>query len=197
LLQKFSKLVRLVLENSQHPKIALNLELEALELYLQLEAIRLDDRFTYRIDIDPELEKHPCYLPPMILQPFAENAILHGLRHLRDRQGLLTVRLRTEPAADGKKYLHCTIEDNGIGRAQAAEINARTRISGKKQSLGSRLTTQRVELLNTPGNQDYTVEITDLSGTNTTGTLVTIRLPLVYTDRENRNDLNDAMPIHT
>ncbi|MCB0531224.1 MAG: histidine kinase [Saprospiraceae bacterium] len=197
LLQKFSKLVRLVLENSQHPKIALKAELEALELYLQLEVIRLDDRFTYRIDVDPELEQHHCYLPPMILQPFAENAILHGLRHLHDRKGLLTVRLRPETAADGKKYLHCEIEDNGIGRAQAAEINARTRISGKKQSLGSRLTSQRVELLNTPGNQDYTVEITDLSGTDKTGTLVTILLPLEYTNNQDRNDINDATTIHT
>lgn len=217
LLQKFSKLVRLVLENSQHTRISLALELEALELYLQLEAIRLDGRFQYRLDIDPGLDQRRCLLPPLILQPFVENAILHGLRHLRDREGLLRVEVtptdsghetvenvKTTPAGEQQKsmeapgdpnqgsepgiprfaptgsgrYLRCRIEDNGIGRAQAAEINARNRISGKKQSLGTRLTHERVELLNAPGRQDYRVEITDLAAENGTGTVVTLTLPL-------------------
>lgn len=186
LLQKFSKLVRLVLENSQQPRISLTLELEALELYIQLEAIRMDGRFRYQIDVDPQLERQRCQIPPMILQPFVENAILHGLRHLREHEGLLKVQIRpvspipderTTPVADGG-YLHCRIEDNGIGRARAAEINARTRISEKKQSLGTKLTTERIELLNAPGRQDYHVEISDISGENGTGTVVELYLPL-------------------
>jgi len=186
LLQKFSKLVRLVLENSQQPRISLTLELEALELYIQLEAIRMDGRFRYQIDVDPQLERQRCQIPPMILQPFVENAILHGLRHLREREGLLKVQIRpvspipdgrTTPVAD-EEYLHCRIEDNGIGRARAAEINARTRISEKKQSLGTKLTTERIELLNASGRQDYRVEISDISGENGTGTVVELYLPL-------------------
>ena len=195
LLQKFSKLVRLVLENSQLPSVSLALELEALELYLQLEAIRMENRFKYQIELDPRLEGRICQLPPMILQPFAENAILHGLRHLQGQDGLLTIRLKPQPAANsegknGAQILHCEIEDNGIGRARSAEINARTRISGKKQSLGTRLTTERVELLNAPGRQDYTVEIIDISGPDRTGTLVKLTLPMEF-----RNDVitnNDA-----
>ncbi len=83
------------------------------------------------------------------------------------------------PTGNGRD-LRCRIEDNGIGRAQAAEINARNRISGKKQSLGTRLTNERVELLNAPGRQDYRVEITDLTGENGTGTVVTLILPLEF-----------------
>lgn len=188
LLQKFSKLVRLVLENSQQSRVSLTLELEALELYLQLEAIRMDHRFRYEIDVDPQLERQRCQIPPLILQPFVENAILHGLRHLRGREGLLKVQIRcVSPIPDGRnmsipdangRYLHCRIEDNGVGRAKAAEINARMRISEKKQSLGLKLTTERIELLNTPGHRDYRVEISDIAGENETGTAVDLYLPL-------------------
>ena len=180
LLQKFSKLVRLVLENSRQSRVSLALELEALEIYLQLEAIRLDDRFQYRLEVAPDLERQRCLIPPLILQPFVENAILHGLRHLRERTGLLAVRI--EPGTDpgGAPYLQCRIEDNGIGRTRAAVINARTRISGKKESLGMRLTTERVALLNPPGLQLYQVEITDITAENQSGTVVTLTLPLEF-----------------
>lgn len=181
LLQKFSKLVRLVLENSQQHLVPLSHELEALELYLQLEAIRLDHRFEYQIELDPRLERQHCQLPPLILQPFVENAILHGLRHLRDRKGRLDIRLDLidQPQAEGdRRMLRCRIADNGIGRPAAAEINVRRQISGKKRSLGTRLTAERVDLLNTPGQKAYSVEITDLAGENGTGTLVTLILPL-------------------
>ncbi len=185
LLQKFSKLVRLVLENSQQPRVSLALELEALELYIQLEAIRLDGRFSYQITVDPQLERRRCELPPMILQPFVENAILHGLRHLRERPGVLDIRIEpfmpraSSGTEQGPRVLLCRIEDNGIGRARAAEINARTQISGKKQSLGTRLTRERVEWLNAPGRHDYRVEIADIAGENRSGTVVTLTLPLV------------------
>ncbi|MCK6691751.1 MAG: histidine kinase [Thermoanaerobaculia bacterium] len=178
LLQKFSKLVRLVLENSREPRVSLTLELEALELYLQLEVIRMDGRFRYQIEVDAQLERQRCQIPPLILQPFVENAILHGLRHLQGRDGLLKVQIGPETSAGGIPLLHCRIRDNGIGRARAAEINARTRISEKKQSLGVKLTTERVELLNTPGRKDYRVEISDIAGENGAGTVVDLFLPL-------------------
>lgn len=179
LLQKFSKLVRLVLENSQLPTVSLAQELEALDLYIQLEQIRLNNRFQYQIEVYPGIELHGSLVPPMILQPFVENAILHGLRHLRDREGRLLVRLEQVasrgPAAG--RLLRCQIEDNGIGRAHSAEINARSRISGKKQSLGTQLTTERVALLNAPGQHHYSVEITDIATENRCGTIVTVLLP--------------------
>lgn len=178
LLQKFSKLVRLVLENSREPRVSLSLELEALELYLQLEVIRMDGRFRYQIEVDPQLERQRCQIPPLILQPFVENAILHGLRHLQGHDGLLKIQIRPETPTGDIPLLHCRIRDNGIGRARAAEINARTRISEKKQSLGLKLTTERVELLNAPGRKDYRVEISDIAGENDTGTAVDLFLPL-------------------
>ncbi|TNE59166.1 MAG: hypothetical protein EP344_09110 [Bacteroidetes bacterium] len=183
LLQKFSKLVRLVLENSLLPQVSLASELEALELYIQLEAIRLDHRFTYRIDVDPGLEIQFFQVPPLIFQPYVENAVLHGLRHLREREGLLVIRLAPDRITDIRGVEHAVlrgeVEDNGIGREKAAAINARMRISGKKQSLGMRLTRERIDLLNTPDEHLYTVEISDITGESATGTRVILLLPLV------------------
>lgn len=178
LLQKFSKLVRLVLENSRETRVSLALELEALELYLQLEVIRMDGRFRYQIEVAPQLERQRCQIPPLILQPFVENAILHGLRHLQGRDGLLKIQIRPETPTGEIPLLHCRIGDNGVGRAKAAEINARTRISEKKQSLGLKLTTERVDLLNAPGRKDYRVEISDIAGEKETGTVVDLYLPM-------------------
>lgn len=179
LLQKFSKLVRLVLENSRQSKVALMHELVALELYIQLEAVRLDNRFQYAIEIDPKIPQQRSMVPPMLLQPYVENAILHGLRHLQDREGLLTVQLDLlQEDKVAVPQLRCRIEDNGIGRARAAEINAKNRIGSKKQSLGTRITAERIDLLNVAGREDYTVEIVDISGENRSGTRVTLILPL-------------------
>ncbi|MCC6459862.1 MAG: histidine kinase [Saprospiraceae bacterium] len=183
LLQKFSKLMRLVLENSRQPRVSLALELQALELYIQLEAIRMDGRFRYQIDLSPELEPTRCQVPPMILQPYVENAVLHGLRHLREREGLLLVRIDAVELPDGAETaqaLRCCIEDNGIGRPASAHINQRTQIGGKKQSLGTQITAERIDLLNAAGRQDYRVTIEDRDEEKESGTRVTLLLPLEF-----------------
>ncbi|HEY6436486.1 MAG TPA: histidine kinase, partial [Ignavibacteriaceae bacterium] len=84
-LSKFSRLVRLILQNSQEPLIPLDKELEALRLYLELEALRFEQKFEYKISVSAEIDTSMVKVPPLIIQPYAENAIWHGLMHLPGR----------------------------------------------------------------------------------------------------------------
>jgi ligand-binding sensor domain-containing protein len=172
-LQKFSKLIRAVLENAQHDSIELRYELEVLEWYIQLEQIRANHRWNYHIETDENVNTTQHMVPPLIIQPFVENAIVHGLHHRRQAGGIL--RLQIEKNTDD--HLVIRIIDNGIGRLAAA--TKRKHFNGKKSSLGVQFTTDRITKLNQVSESKFGVDITDLDPEQTgmTGTKVVLTLP--------------------
>ncbi|WP_345249442.1 7TM diverse intracellular signaling domain-containing protein [Nibrella saemangeumensis] len=171
-LQKFSKLIRATLENSLYESIPIKSEIEALNLYIQLEEARVNNRFSHTVDVSPVLLEQPYTIPPLLLQPYVENAILHGLRHKRDTAGQLRIGLSVQD-----QRLICTIEDNGIGRQKAAEM--RTSRPGKSQSLGMKFTGERMAVMSEISATRYEVEVIDLIGNGQTGTKVILTLPLL------------------
>jgi ligand-binding sensor domain-containing protein len=169
-ISKFSKLVRLILDHSREKKIILKDELEVAELYMQLEQIRFENKFSYTIDIrdvDPALIE----VPPLIIQPFVENAILHGLLP-GEKGGSLKIRISRRA-----ELLECRIEDNGIGREAAKKI--RDRSGYNRKSHGMEITLKRIGLFNKEHKVAEKVTITDLEVLGqTAGTVVII--PLAY-----------------
>lgn len=152
-LSKFSKLLRMVLTNSGREYVSLREELDMLGLYLALESLRFDDTFTYSIHCEDGLDTEDYKAPPLLIQPFVENAIWHGLLH---KEGRRLLRIRFETTADDR--LACTIEDNGIGR-EAARAYARSRPhSGKGLSVGA----ERIEALNRQYGRQNTLKVEDL-----------------------------------
>lgn len=175
-LSKFSKLMRLILENTRHKTVVLSNEIEFLHLYTELEALRCDGRFTPVIEVAPDLVAAETMIPSMIIQPFVENAIWHGLVHREGHAGKLIIRFSRE----GEDLLACEIMDNGIGRKKAMEIKARKTPS--HQSVAMEVTAERIGLLRqVTGNKNARVDIADLmEGSEAAGTKVTLHLPLEY-----------------
>ncbi len=173
-LTKFSKLVRLILQNSQHPLIPLENELEALQLYLELEALRFDHHFDYKITIDQELDVSAIKVPPLIIQPYAENAIWHGLMY-KEEKGKLEIKLYEE---DG--LLCCSIADDGIGRKKATELKSKSAATHK--SLGMQLTASRIAMMNEKEQPHSQINITDLVLADgiAGGTEVVLKIPVSY-----------------
>ncbi|WP_276479868.1 tetratricopeptide repeat-containing sensor histidine kinase [Paraflavitalea pollutisoli] len=169
-LTRFSRLIRLVLINSQKPLIVLEDEVEMLRLYLEMEQLRFKNAFDYSITYNNDIEPANILLPPMLLQPFCENAIWHGLMH-KEGHGQLSVAFNMQGST-----LQCIISDNGIGRARAGEIN---NSSGEKiKSMGIKLTADRLALFNEHRSVQhyYKIEdITDAQG-NITGTQVILEI---------------------
>ena len=172
-LTKFSKLVRLILQNSQASLISLESELEALELYLDLEALRFDHRFGYKISVPKDLDIEALQVPPLIIQPYTENAIWHGLMHKEDK-GQLDIEVSEE-----SDHLYFKISDNGIGRKQAAAMASKS--ATKHKSMGLRITQDRIAMLQKV-NGESPVKIIDLeyADGSAAGTEVIIKMPLVY-----------------
>jgi LytS/YehU family sensor histidine kinase len=153
-LTKFSRLMRMALNHSKQTLIPLEDELAMLKLYLDLEKLRFKDAFNYEICIGEEVDAAAVFIPPLLLQPFVENAIWHGLMH-RKGQGRLLVRVR----AQGRDLV-CEIEDNGVGRARAAEL--RSKSAELKKSMGIGITKNRLELLDRSLGRQSAIEIEDL-----------------------------------
>jgi LytS/YehU family sensor histidine kinase len=172
-LTKFSSLMRKILENSQHTAIPVRDELDALQLYLELESIRFRDKFDYTITIDEEIDSLMYKIPTMLIQPYVENAICHGLM-LRKDKGLVTISLTLE-----NDYLCCIIEDNGIGREASREINLKKQHN--HNSLGTRITESRLNLVNSFYGTSLKTIFTDLKDNegNATGTRVEIHIPIL------------------
>ena len=170
-LTRFAKLIRLILDNSNSKTISLSSELEALKLYIEMEALRFDKKFTYRIHTAEHLGIDSLELPPLIIQPYVENAIWHGLLH-KDGNGHLDISL----GMAGDSMLQCTIEDNGIGREKAKELKSKTAVSRK--SLGLKLTENRLSLLNKHAELNASIEIIDLEDHNgeASGTKVILKI---------------------
>ena len=172
-LGKFSDLMRLYLNMSNQNVVFLSDVIRALELYLQLEGIRFDDTFNYIMDIHEDIDPEIIQIPAMVIQPYVENAIKHGLLHKKENR-LLLIRFELE----AEDLLYCEIRDNGVGRKRAAEIKARNPI--KRKSFATLATEKRLDLLNYGRDDLIGVEILDLydQRNNPSGTQVSIRIPL-------------------
>ncbi len=173
MISKFSKLIRMILNHSREKRISLKEELEALELYIQIESTRFESKFEYQIQLDPDIYPDAIEFPSLIFQPFVENAILHGLLP-SNQKGKLVLSIKKE--AD---HLLCIIEDNGIGRE--ASKNLRPNQSHQK-SHGLEITLKRVELFNQEHHFSGKVNIVDLINEDplTTGTRVELPLALSH-----------------
>ncbi len=154
-LAKFSYLMRMILANSTSPLVTLKDELKSLTYYLDLEQLRFDNKFEYRIEKDPSIDEGLIVIPPMLLQPYAENAIIHGFVN-SPKHGILKIILRCPSPGT----LQCIIEDNGIGREKAIEIRAQSGIS--RQPRGMLITRERLDILSKQSRRAHSVSITDL-----------------------------------
>ena len=167
-LAKFSKLLRMILNHSREESILLEEELTALRYYLDIEATRLGEGFTYSIEVGETVDTQRLIIPPLLLQPFVENAIWHGLMPSDKPTKNLQIRVRLVD----EHRVEFEIEDNGIGRKKSAEI--RSRSSVKRKSYGMDITQQRIALFNRNYPNQLSIEISDLQRGKETGTLVRI-----------------------
>jgi len=169
-LTKFSRLIRMVLNNSKQSFISLEDELETLRLYLDMEKLRFKNSFDYAFNLSKNIEAENVFVPPLLLQPFAENAIWHGLMH-KQGKGFLGFDFCIED-----KYLTCVITDNGIGREQAEILKSKS--SEKQKSMGLKITTERLSLLNNNSEKQAFLTIEDMrdENGNVSGTAVHLRI---------------------
>ena len=169
-LSDFSKLMRMVMDSSKHSLVPLNEELEMLRLYLQLEHTRFNDKFDYTFEISESLEDSDFELPPMLVQPYLENAVWHGLRYL-DEKGMLALHFEMQ----GSELL-VTIIDNGIGREKSKEL--KTRNQKKQASIGMQNIENRIVIMNDLFKTNIRVEIGDAyPGAANCGTKVKLYIP--------------------
>lgn len=173
-LNKFSKLVRKILSASRAQTLSLKEEIETMELYTQIENIRFQNEIDIIFDISPKVDRAKIQLPSLILQPFYENAIWHGLSKKTGYKRLLTTIRQPDDI-----YLQITIEDNGIGRKQA-NIHKGQRVA-RQESVGLKLTNDRLELFCRNKSYPYDLEIEDLTDKhdNPLGTRIKLSYPLV------------------
>lgn len=170
-LSKFSKLMRKILQNSKRHSITLIEELETLELYLELENLRFQNRIKYILDIDPSIDLEVAEIPPMLIQPYVENAIWHGLMNKEESGGLLKIAI-----IEHGDMLICSITDNGVGRDKARKLKGK---QPEHQSSGMTITKERLIILNATRKSNMNVKVTDLKDADGTaaGTQVEIFIP--------------------
>ncbi len=166
-LTKFSQVMRLILEHSDQKEISLSDELKTLELYMQLETMRLKNKFSYEMQVEKSIDPESTLVPPLILQPFVENSIWHGISK-KEGKGKILINITKEG-----EMIHCTVKDNGIGRKQSAAIE-HERIQNHKKSMGMKITNARIDIINKIKRTNAGVELSDLEE----GLSVQVRLPL-------------------
>lgn len=172
-LNKFSKLIRSILESSKTKEVSLSEELKTMKLYMSIENMRFSNEINYIEKVDEAINLDKVKIPPLILQPFLENAIWHGLS---SKRGDKKVSLKVTKCSDD--YFQIEIEDNGVGRYQAFKI--KTNKSLKRKSIGIELTKQRLRNFSDSFQNNYTLEYSDLIKKNgyPKGTRVTLKIPL-------------------
>lgn len=172
-LSKFSKLIRNILEFSREESTILSSELETLELYLSLESLRFNNKLTYEIIVDKNVDVDFIEIPPLIIQPYVENAIWHGLMH-KESGGKIGVNIKQE---NEQNFLVITIEDDGIGREKSQLIQKEKNAHHK--SFGTKISQERLDLLNINNEKKASITILDLKGDDDTisGTRVLIKIP--------------------
>lgn len=170
-LTKFAKLIRIVLEQSGKSFISLEDELKCLKLYMDLEVLRFEMPFSYDIQLN-DIHASSVMIPTMLLQPFIENAIWHGLQSNK-QNGRIRINMQLQ-----HNILHCKIYDNGVGRS-ATSINQK--VIQEKTSLGINITQHRLQLIDSSAYKESAIEMTDLKNEdgNNEGTCVYIKIPIV------------------
>ncbi len=169
-ISKFSKLIRMILDQSRTEFISLAEEIKILTLYMELEELRFEKKFSYSIKANERLNTEAIYIPGMLIQPFVENSIKHGIRF---KKGEAQVGINF---TSSDSVLICTITDNGIGRAEAAKLKS---TEEEHRSMGTAIVNERIEALSIlfKGKlKNYTTDLKDEHG-NPTGTCVTIEIP--------------------
>lgn len=174
-LADFSKLMRSVLQNSLRPHITLEEEIQFLTLYMDLERMRFANKFDYEFLVDDEIEEDLTMIPPMLLQPYLENTVVHGLAP-KESDGHVLVEFKRDD-----KQVICSIKDNGIGRKKAEELK-KLRTGGKShRSVSMGINQTRLDLLNAVEDDAYTVQVTDLINVSgePSGTEIMITFPII------------------
>ena len=171
---KFAELMRKTLDNSQHTSIPIKDEIDALNLYLELESLRFKGKFDWKITVDDEIDTLLYKIPTMLIQPYVENSIGHGLMHKENGKGRINIDLEVE-----KDDIICSLEDIGIGRKKAMEIKRRK--NQNHNSLGTSITESRLKLVNSIYGKKMKIRYTDLTDINgdAAGTRVEISIPII------------------
>ncbi|MBK7751958.1 MAG: tetratricopeptide repeat protein [Flavobacteriales bacterium] len=171
-LGKFARVMRSVLENSRHAEVSLSEDLEALRGYMDLERMRMDKKFDFTVEVDPALDPEEVMVPPLVVQPFVENAIWHGMA---GKEGQGHIRLKVEAR---EKQLLWIIEDDGAGRhAKKTPLPEGTPTTAvKKTSLGTTITRARLDLVQKQHGGKAGFKYVDLPQ----GTRVEVDMPLMY-----------------
>lgn len=172
-LGKFADLMRTYLNHSDAGFISIHEEIESLNMYLELESLRFEDSLQYQVDMDENLTDDFIKIPAMLVQPYVENAIKHGLLHKKENRKVTVLFTKDHSSA-----VTCIIEDNGVGRKRVAEIQAQSKRTRK--SFATQATKSRLELLNFNKVEKIGVSILDLYNENqeASGTRVTISIPI-------------------
>ncbi len=172
ILSRFTRLMRLSLELSREKTVSLEREIRMLEQYLALELIRFPGKFIYGIHMDPAIDPRIIRIPGMLIQPFAENAIKHGISHLSGREGCIDIRFEQKEG-----LIYCSVSDNGVGRIRAAKINSNR--AAPHRSAGIAITIRRLELLHQVQGKSCTYTVTDKydEQENAAGTTVVFSIP--------------------
>lgn len=173
-LNKFASLIRIILSDSRKDVVPFADDMQTLRLYVDLELLRFNNRFSYITDIDQALQENDYRVPPLLIQPFVENAIIHGFGQ-SDRKDL---KLKISALLRGE-YIIYTIEDNGIGRKKSSSVNEVNKPN--HTSLGLRITEQRISVFNDQFKGESSINIEDLydENHNATGTKVAVTIKSV------------------
>lgn len=163
-LLRFARLMRQILENSEKREVSLEDDLQALEDYMRLELMRLREKFSYAITVDEAIDTENTMIPPLLLQPFVENSIWHGIAN-KQGAGKINIFVKREG-----EMICCTIEDDGLGRKYTA-----SRTEDEKKSLGMKITQSRLDLLNRLRKSSSELKLVDLAE----GLRVEVRLPFI------------------
>ncbi|HIO72436.1 MAG TPA: tetratricopeptide repeat protein [Flavobacteriales bacterium] len=171
-LGKFARLVRSVLDNSETPLVTIEEDLKALDLYVELDTLRFENNFDYKKIIDEEIDVGFDRIPAMLLQPHVENAIWHGLQH-KEGKGKITVELKRQ-----EDMLLCSIEDNGVGRKKAQELQSANKT--KHKSMGMFISRERLRIINSKNKSNLNVNVHDLEDANgkALGTRIELFVPI-------------------
>jgi LytS/YehU family sensor histidine kinase len=178
-LTKFSRLIRLILDGSRSDFVTLSVEMEALRLYIEMEAMRFQSSFEWEINVDPSINANDILLPALLLQPFVENAIWHGLIQSPSEK-VKRLQITVEQINHGCQII---IQDNGIGRQSAMMIKSKS--GDQHKSHGISLSNERLQLMDKIHNTQSTIKIDDLytpDGLQCLGTKVTIILKNISYD---------------
>lgn len=182
-LTDFSKLVRYILESSENEYVSLQEELKMLKIYVRIEKMRVDNSFEYAVDVDHSINKREVSIPPLILQPFLENAIVHGVDHNKPNQ-LISLKVNLASTS----LIKFEVQDNGKGRDKEGNENKFAEL-GKKKSMAVDLTKKRLDLLDSKQSK---LEIEDIYLENgvSAGTKVVLTLPLVVNGKKIESTIN-------